>query len=257
MPSPSKRGICVPWNFDAEDWPLYAPSFTSGKLSWVGNWEMWKPQGLPSNAIYVPQCRTAAEAGQIGDYLKGYENDSQVGGFLGFNEPDIKSQANMDLKEAADLWRNHALEAKKKCGHPMRFGSPGVSNGPDGLPWLKGFMHELGGLQKAGIDHIVLHYYGPDVEHFKKYVEEAHKQFGLPVWVTEIGCTRWDPNNPPTEEEVLLFMRKAVDFLDQAPYLERYAWFGAMKDVGEGVGRANGLQEDGALSEAGKLYMSL
>lgn len=218
---------------------------------------MWKPKGLPENVIYIPQCRTAAEAGQIGDYLKGYENDDQVGGFVGFNEPDINSQANMSVKDAADLWKSHALESRKKLSHSLRFGSPGVSNGPEGIPWLKRFVDELGGAQKAGIDHIVLHYYGPDVEHFKSYVRESNEAFGLPVWVTEIGCTRWDPANPPTEQEVLTFMRKAVEFLDQASYVERYAWFGAMKDVGEGVGRANGLQEGGELSGAGKLYVSL
>lgn len=66
-----------------------------------------------------------------------------------------------------------------------------------------------------------------------------------------------DPNEPVPEEEVLAFMRETVAFLEEAEYVERYAWFGAMEDVGDAVGRANGLQNGNSLSEAGKLYISL
>jgi len=55
----------------------------------------------------------------------------------------------------------------------------------------------------------------------------------------------------------LQFMREAVQFLEETEFVERYAWFGAMEDVGEAVGRANGLQKGNELTEAGKLYLSL
>jgi hypothetical protein len=253
MPPISKRGICVPWNFEPEDFALYQAAVDKGTISWLYNWEMWKPKGLPSNIIYVPQCRTAADAGQIGDYLKRYENDDQVQGFLGFNEPDIDSQANMSVDDAVELWKEHVLPLKANFPS-MRMGSPAVSNGQNGLRWLKSFFERLDGIQHAGIGHIVLHYYSPNVNHFKQYVTEVSEIFGLPIWVTEFACTRWDPLKPCDEEEVCSFMSEAIKFLDKATFIERYAWFGAMPDVGEGVGRANGLQVGQKLSAAGRVY---
>lgn len=217
---------------------------------------MWKPKGLPETATYIPQCRTADEANQIGDYLKGYQRDAKVQDFMGFNEPDIASQANMSVDSAVKPWKEHVLEAKK-ANPSVRFGSPGISNSPEGIPWLKRFIIELGGIIPSGIDHVVMHYYSPDVEHFKTYVRAAHNEFKLPIWVTEFGCTRWDPGNSPSDDEVLAFMNEALKFLDEAPYVEKYAWFGAMRDVGEAVGRSNGLQRAGGLSPAGKLYLGL
>jgi hypothetical protein len=67
----------------------------------------------------------------------------------------------------------------------------------------------------------------------------------------------WDAQKPVNEKDVLQFMKEAVQFLEETEFVERYAWFGAMEDVGEGVGRANGLQKKNELTEAGKLYLSL
>jgi hypothetical protein len=85
----------------------------------------------------------------------------------------------------------------------------------------------------------------------------VHETFKLPVWITEIACTRWDPANPVSDEEVLQFMREVVGFMDASSFVHRYAWFGAMQDVGEGVGRGNGLQKNGQLSATGQLYTTL
>jgi O-glycosyl hydrolase len=174
----------------------------------------------------------------------------------GFNEPDIEAQANLSVTEAVELWNQYVLPMKKSCPG-VRIGSPSISNGRHGFPWLVSFISALGGLQESGIDHIVLHFYGPAVQAFKDYVQQVHDAFGLPIWVTELACTNWDPSSPVSEKEVLLFMKEAVEFLEETSYVERYAWFGAMEDVGEGVGRANGLQKGNELTEAGKLYLSL
>ena len=263
MAPAGKRGICVPWDFAEEDWPLYQGAIDAGKISWVSNWEMWKPKGLPNNVTYVPTCRTGNEANQIGDYFKGYATDHQVADFLGFNEPDIPSQANMTVDQAVQLWKQHVLPMKAamrgsdcKKGK-VRIGSPGVSNAPQGIPFLRDFFRKLGGVDAAGVNHVSIHYYSPDVEHFKRYVTEAYEAFKRPVWVTEFACTNWNPGAPVPEEAVLHFIKEALEFLDEAPFVERYSWFGAMRDVGEAVGRSNGLQVGGKLSSAGELYLSL
>jgi Glycosyl hydrolase catalytic core len=252
----TKRGICVPWNFSPEDFRLYADAMEKGKIGWCGNWEMWKPNGLPSGLAYVPQCRTSKEAGQIHDYLNGYASDAQVSHFLGFNEPDIDSQADMSVEQAVELWKAHVLTMKAKH-HNIRVGSPGISNGPGGIPWLQKFFQQLGGIERSGVDFIAIHYYGPDVTHFKDYVTQVANTFKKPIWLTEFACTNWNPAAPISNEDVIKFLQESIQFLDSAQFVERYAWFGAMEDVGEAVGRSNGLQINGTLSEAGKIYTTL
>jgi Glycosyl hydrolase catalytic core len=252
----SKRGICVPWNFSPDHFNLYANAISLGTLSWVANWEMWKPKGLPKNVAYVPQCRTANEAAQIHDYLSGYASDSQIHNFIGFNEPDIDSQSNMSVKQGLELWKTNVLPMKEKL-KDMRFGSPAVSNGPGGIPWLEEFLTKLRGIDPSGVDFIVIHYYGSDVNHFKNYVSKVYELFKKPIWVTEFACTNWNPAEPIGCQEVIQFMKEALQFLDGASFIEKYSWFGAMEDVGEDVGRSNGLQKDGKLSEAGKMYTTL
>jgi Glycosyl hydrolase catalytic core len=255
----SKRGICVPWNFSPDHFSLYQPAFASGKLSWISNWEMWKPQGLPADIHYVPQCRTANEADQIHNYLTGYQHDECVDDcFMGFNEPDIQDQANLNVTDAAKLWKTHVLTMREKCPN-VRIGSPAASNAgpPKGLQWLDDFFKATGGIENSGVDFVVLHYYSPDVEHLKQHLIDAYHRFNKPIWLTEFSCTNWDTASPPSETQVTAFMTEALKFLDEAPFIERYSWFGAMEDVGEGVGRANGLQDGGKLSAAGQLYTTL
>jgi hypothetical protein len=195
--------------------------------------------------------------------MTGYEKDDCVDDcFVGFNEPDIDGQANMTVAQAAKLWKEKVLPMKAACPH-IRLGSPAVSNAPapKGVQWLADFVDSVSsssdGDADSGIDFLVLHYYGPDAADLETYLTEAHKRFGKPVWLTEFACTTWDAARPRSEETVLAFMHEALRFLDTAPWVERYAWFGAMEDVGEGVGRANGLQGGGGLSRAGELYTSL
>ena len=245
----------VPWNFSPDEFQLYQDAIDEGKISWCGNWEMWKPQGLPQTLQYIPQVRTAKEADQIGGYLSGYHADGSLHGFVGFNEPDISSQADMSVETAVDFWSKHVLPAKKNIPS-FTLGSPAISNGPNGIPWLKDFIHRLGGIEKASIDVIVIHYYSPNVEHFKQYVQEVYNTFGKPLWINEFACTTFNPSAAPSEDEVARFMKEALRFLEEAPFVERYAWFGSMKEVGPEVGQANCLEKDGQLSAAGKIYTS-
>lgn len=63
--APSKRGLGWPYDNQEEAFKPYDPAIKKGGLSWLFNWEMWKPKGLPAGLIYVPQVRTAANAPQI------------------------------------------------------------------------------------------------------------------------------------------------------------------------------------------------
>ncbi|KAE9977826.1 hypothetical protein BLS_001105 [Venturia inaequalis] len=259
-PSPSsadiKRGISVPRNFNPKHFAIYKGAIQSGKIGWLFNWEMWKPKGLPSSIMFVPQCRTAKEVDQIIPRIARSMYDDQTEHFLGFNEPCINTQANISVSEAVLLWKEHVLPLHSLFPS-VHIGSPSIANGPHGLPWLISFISDLGGIQASGIDHISIHVYHSSFQAFKAYIEEIYDAFGLPIWVTEFACTNWDLECPVGESEVLAFMRECVGFLEEAEFVERYAWFGAREDVGDGVGWANALQKEGMLTEAGRLYLSL
>ncbi|TLD32572.1 putative cell wall protein o-glucosyl hydrolase [Venturia nashicola] len=264
LPTPSteiKRGISVPWNFDPKHFAIYKAAIDSGKIGWVFNWEMWKPLGLPPTVTYIPQCRTVKEVDQVIPRITIYQSDDQTLHFIGFNEPCIDTQASVSISEAVELWKEHILPLRYLFPS-VQIGSPAIANGPHGLPWIISFISDLGGIQASGIDHIVVHVYDTTFQGFREYVEEVYDAFGLPIWVTEFACATRDPKERVREEEVseeqvLKFMRECVEFLEQAKYVERYAWYGAMDDVGNGVGRANGLQRGDQLTKAGKLYVSL
>ncbi|KAF2419905.1 hypothetical protein EJ08DRAFT_653981 [Tothia fuscella] len=162
----------------------------------------------------------------------------------------------MSVDHAVEFWRQHVLPMKQSRPE-VRIGSLSISNGSNGIPWLGDFFSRFGGIDASGIDYIIIHYYSDDAEHFKRYVKEVHDKFEGKIWVTEFSCTNWNVKNPPTEKQVLTFMEEALNFLDSTDFVERYAWYGAMSDVGVDVGRANGFQAEGRLTDAGKLYMTL
>lgn len=64
------------------------------------------------------------------------------------------------------------------------------------------------------IDAVATHWYGPNLQEFTDHVNNVGQTTGKPVWVTEFGF--WD-NNPES-------LKGAIDFLDKADFVERYAY---------------------------------
>jgi hypothetical protein len=116
---------------------------------------MWKPQGIPPNVLFIPQCRTGQNVKDIAKYLPGWQTDDKTQDFLGFNEPDIEHQAHMSASRGVGLWKQYILPIKQ-TNPGAKVGSPAVSNGPNGINWLKDFFNAMGGIEKAGVDHIVV-----------------------------------------------------------------------------------------------------
>ena len=133
---------------------------------------------------------------------------------LGFNEPDLPSQANMQPAYAASLWPK--LEATG-----MRLGSPAVSASLAAIAWLDQFFGNCTGCR---VDFIAVHWYSPWegactpdafvalVQHYTKY--------GKPIWVTEFDCATGNL------AQNLAFMQGLFpNITTLLPSLERYAWF--------------------------------
>ncbi|MBG0569075.1 sigma-70 family RNA polymerase sigma factor [Actinoplanes aureus] len=170
---------------------------------------------------------------------------------LGFNEPDLAEQSNMNVEDALAAWPR--LESTG-----MKLVSPAVAFGGD-TPggWLDRFMK--GATEKGlRVDAIALHWYGSDfsaaaVNQFLGYVDAVHKRYGKPIWVTEFGLINFGgPQKYPSDAQKVRFIEGATTGLEKRSFVQRYAWFG-LPAVGDSVDF--GLYKDGKTpTEAGKAY---
>ena len=256
-PSPSKKKTKAPV-------PATATSAKKGVGTWqfdgikgalddvgAGWYYNWSPDNDsmpgPSDVEFVPMVwgkanvtdATLAKVKREGDVL------------LGFNEPDMPSQANMSVEDALAAW-------PKLQATGMRLGSPAVAYGGD-TPggWLDRFMKGAKA-KNLRVDFITLHWYGSDFSdaaagQFLGYVDAVHKRYGLPIWVTEYGLINFSgsPKYPSAAREVA-FIKGSTKGMESRSYVERYAWFG-LPAVGDSADF--GLYRDARTpTEAGKAY---
>ena len=232
--SASKRGLAWPWNGNSQDFGLFA---NNDNIGWIYNWESWRPDGTPGNLEYVAMQRTR-------DGIENLQNNMQNNGaniLLGFNEPDISSQANLSPDDAVQLWQQNI----QSFGGSKSLGSPAISNGPDGISWLQQFLGKCSGCK---IDFVVCHWYGPDVDSFKNFIEDVHNSFpDKQIWVTEFAL-----QGTPSQDDQSNFFDQARDYLESNDSVDRYAWFGAFRG-GDGN---NLINNDGSLTSLGQKYVS-
>ncbi|KAH8886451.1 hypothetical protein GQ53DRAFT_875619 [Thozetella sp. PMI_491] len=237
----SKRGLA--WPTTNVDNPSV---FDSSRISWLYN---WSPNATPNSPQeFIPMQWNENDIGSLA--AKAAKTTSRT--VLVFNEPERGDQANMTPEHAADLWMQW-IEPLRKSG--IRCGSPGISSAPEGPAWLIKFLsliHARGG----DVDFYAFHWYGETLGQFYDYIWSAYYQIGAtkPVWITEFASTNWDDNNPLPQDHLEDFVRQSVQYLDTLDWVERYAWFGAMRDVGH-VGRNAALLDgNGQLTNLGKIY---
>jgi hypothetical protein len=102
----------------------------------------------------------------------------------------------------------------------VKLGAPAVTNGgaPSGLTWLQKFLDACSDCQ---IDFIPIHWYGnwDNVEDFKNHATAAYQMTGKPIWVTEFGV------NNGNAQQIETFLQNVIPWMNQQPWLERYAYF--------------------------------
>ncbi|KAG5641851.1 hypothetical protein DXG03_004110 [Asterophora parasitica] len=176
---------------------------------------------------------------------------------LGMNEPQQKGQADMTPEDGAIVWKTY-LEPLRAQG--IRLGSPAPSSAPSGKTWLVDFFAACA--ESCTVDFIALHWYGTNAAQFISYVQDMHATFAeRPVWVTEWACHNFNPASPNprqcTAEEVTAFLNETQQWMDETEWVERYAWFGAMReDAMNDVNPDNALMDkEGKLNSLGRQYI--
>ncbi|CAF1050459.1 unnamed protein product [Rotaria sordida] len=243
--SSKKRGIAWPLE-NKQDSPNV---FAGGKISWVYNWSPYRTD--IAGAEFVPMLWSTNKGHDGNQFLNQAKGAKSV---LGFNEPERSDQANMSPVEAANAWKQY-IEPLRAQG--ARLCSPAIASTDQGLNWLQQFLNELS-KNNGRIDCLALHWYGRGVDNFINWITKVRQQTGnrYPVWVTEFACTSWNANQPVSQQEVNDFMKQSIARLDSLSWVERYAWFGAQRQLDAALGSANCLiASNGQLSDLGRTYV--
>lgn len=255
-----KAGLAWP-NGDSVD---IQPFAATGKVSWYYTWSVWPiDTGMKSTTVdleFVPLLwgnRTITEfTAKINDTLSTSKSRSgstkNVTALLGMNEPEQPGQSNMSPAAGVDLWLTH-IEPFHARG--LRLGSPAVSSGPEGKVWMENFFKECNG--RCTVDFVAMHWYGINADAFIAHLWDYWYTFNRTLWVTEWACHNFvDRDAQCSEEDVVQFMNKTQSFMDTSDFVERYAWFGAMKDM-QGVDQDNALMDNkGVINSLGRQYIN-
>jgi len=220
---------------------------STGKVSWYYS---WSPDSLDTNLEFVPMLWGQRQVAEFSSTINRTIAARKVSHVLGMNEPELSSQANMTPSQAADMWKGY-VEPLKARG--LRLGSPASTSGPSGKAWLVDFLTACVG---CSIDFIALHWYGINATQFISYLADFHQTFSRPIWVTEWACHNFhNLSMQCSQADIFSFMNETQDFMDKTNWVERYAWFGAMKDL-QGVNQDNALVDGrGRLTELGRQYI--
>jgi hypothetical protein len=246
-----KRGLAA----NAAPTAALAPSAGSPGVVWWYNWTTVSPGGGPG-VEYVPMIWGGGSLTQAIPAGSRY--------LLGFNDPNVKSQANLTVAQAAADWP--AVEALgRPAGIPLV--SPGVGycvQGadtsqcadpaiPDPYTYLSDFFAACAGCR---VDYVALHAHLCDLASLRAFIEgngqsdggsPGFLEFGKPLWVTELAC---DATHSVAEQKA--FMEAAVPYLEANPNVARYAWFSAAP-----IPNAMLTSADGSVTDLGATYAAL
>jgi RNA polymerase sigma factor (sigma-70 family) len=198
---------------------------------WYYDWADTQQQiAAPDGVEFVPMM-WGAKSVTAANLATAKQQGSEL---LGFNEPDLSSQANMTPAQALSLWPRLAATG-------LRLGSPAVASGGD-TPggWLDQFMS---GAARQGyrVDFICLHWYGSDfssaaVGQLESYVQAVYRRYHKPIWLTEYALLNFGSGAKyPTQAQQAAFVTGSTRMLDSLPYVQRYAWF-ALPSQGDDTG---------------------
>lgn len=219
MPKSTRRGVAFSFA-QVLDLPLMSPY-----ISWDYNWGNTPTEDaatwFDANEMdYCPMCWNGNyNADKIRAFVAAHPKTKYL---LGFNEPNLTDQANMTPAQAAALWTPVVALAKelglKLVSPAMNYGTLAGYNNP--IKWLDEFFAQPG-VDINDIYAISVHCYMSSPSAVKDYIEMFRK-YNKPVWLTEF-CA-WDPV-PGSVTTQMDYLCTVLNYLEQEPLVERYAWF--------------------------------
>ncbi|EST09733.1 Glycosyl hydrolase [Kalmanozyma brasiliensis GHG001] len=215
LPSPTiaaSRGLA--WGTN-NNW---GPSVAKGLIEWYWHWQDGPNSRFNGKLEFVP-CFWGPKYYSQWNQRKQEMNQNVPSALLGFNEPDISGQSNLDPTTAANLWMKE-IQPWKKRG--VRLGSPQIVYNQD---WLGSFMN-ICRRKGCTVDFIAIHWYGSwnDLAGLQRYVRQVRARFNLPIWITEYGVTS---SSGGSQRQIKQFHMDATNWLNSQSYIERTSNFGS------------------------------
>lgn len=199
----------------------FLSAFTGSLSNWCYNWGSTSGGTVPSDLEYVPMLWSDTDSyTSVWEAAVSSAKSSGSSHLLAFNEPDLSSQSNLPVEQAASSYMTYM----QPHAGSFKLGAPAVTNGPAasgmGLGYLESFVDKC---KKLGctIDFVPIHWYNDasQVDDFKTHVTDAYKSGGeRPVWITEIGAS----GSVAAQQS---FLEEVIPWLDSQSFVERYAYF--------------------------------
>ncbi|RAL03507.1 glycoside hydrolase family protein [Aspergillus ibericus CBS 121593] len=217
----------------------------SGAVSWSYNWAQEADGDMPSGVKFVPMLWGS---GSVSTWTSAVEKALSGGSthILGFNEPDMTSQADMSASSAATLYEKYITP----YGDRATLISPAVTsseNSGQGLNWFKTFMSDC---KSCNISALAVHWYGGSFAQLESFMTKAISTAGDydidEVWLTEFALDA-DTNGISDQATAKTFLEKSIAWLDSHPKVGGYAYFYT----------ANGyLLTSGSVNAVGDVYVA-
>lgn len=248
----------VPWNWVTKKGT--GGFYDQLDAGWFYNWNL--NETPKPNYDYVPMAWGAGGASPSSiNQMIGKKSITHV---LGFNESDNCSGEsgqynNLCQPEVAVAYYENLM------GTGVRLGSPAPrENGP--TTWLLEF-NRIAKQRDVRFDFVAVHWYdwgsnpatSPNADpqvifnRFKSYLENVHRIYQLPIWITEFNA---NPNRGNAIQEE--FLKLALPYLESLEYVERYAYFQpnpANANPANSPEKSDYL-DNGSLTNIGELYLA-
>lgn len=237
-------------------------------VSWYYNWGTKAfNNSVDDKVAHVPMVWGIGED-NIAE-IPNITNDSNY--ILGYNEPDIASQANATPAEGLKYWPLIQATGKRTV-------SPASANPNGASSWITSFLqgdYDEDGIFIEGVDcdAIAVHSYGANtkLDRLLGAVDDVWNTYHKPIWVTEVSVmgrkgTSYDHSyeNEEARKAVAEYLQRVVDELDRRDYVERYAWFpydiNSKNEIDDMDGSGASALFDyatGKFTELGKLYSEI
>jgi hypothetical protein len=235
--SSSKRGAAY------NDVSTVSALSNSGTVTWAYNWAGSLSGSLPTDVEFIPMLWGASA---FSGWLTTIETVLSSGSnyILGFNEPDMSSQANMSPADAAAYY----LQYITPYAGQAKLISPAVTSSTDagvGLSWFDSFITQCADCSITGL---AVHWYGNTADEFKSFVTEAISTASAnnlsELWITEFALSA-DASGTSDLAATTAFLNEVIPWLESQSAVTRYSYF---------MCADNYLLSNNALNEAGQAY---
>ncbi|KAI8224167.1 hypothetical protein K4K54_005514 [Colletotrichum sp. SAR 10_86] len=255
----SKRGLAYKGDDHASDNQL----LTSEKslISWYYTWSTWPATNLNNSISFVPLIHGVDEAEDSSLTTRLNNLPSSSTHLLTFNEPDGTTGSggsSIDPEDAAKAYIEHILPLRDSDSRKWNISHPVVTGSPQGLEWLRKFNESCYDIDDNGCptDFIAVHWYGDYIglQNWLGSLRDFYNETSpdLKYWITEMALPQQDT------DATFAMMNQSLSFLDDADYVDGYAWFGAFRKDEANAWTGNKVSlfdDDGGLTELGAYYL--